>query len=145
MDGNRCPFGSVGAVIEKDGEYLALYRTSFPQGLAGIAGHIEPGETPAQALARELKEEAGITAEAFEEVLHTTLPNSCNKGYTSHEWWLYKVTAWGGEPRLMEPEKHTFVRFVSRDEIRAHAERKDMDPAWVSLFAELGVLEKGVS
>jgi 8-oxo-dGTP pyrophosphatase MutT (NUDIX family) len=136
MESNRCPFGSVGALIEKDGHYLMLYRSSFPPGLAGIAGHGEPGESPENSLRRELTEEAGIVAGDVELVLHKELPNPCKKGFTSHEWWLYRVHNWTGEPRLMEPDKHTFVKFMSVSEILEHDDRGDMDPAWSMLLRE---------
>ena len=136
---NRCPKGSVGAIIEKDGRYLMLYRISFPPGLAGIAGHGKPGEDPETSMRRELIEEAGIVAEDMQLVLNKVLPNPCKKGYTSHEWWIYRVTTWSGEPRLMEPDKHTFVRFMSIDEIRDHDARNDMDPAWSMILRELEV------
>ncbi len=134
--GNQCPFGSVGALIERDGAYLMLYRTASNPGLAGIAGHIDAGESPEDALRRELKEEAGIEAGEMELVLHTTLPNPCKKGYASHEWWVYKVTAWSGEPTLMEPDKHAFVKFVSLDDIRGYAQHNDMDPAWQMILRD---------
>ncbi len=142
MENNQCPFGSVGAIIEQDGEFLMLYRSSFPPGLAGVAGHGEPDETPEQSLRRELSEEAGIEAGEIELVLHKVLQNPCKKGFTSHEWWVYRVKTWTGEPRRVEQDKHTFVKFMTVDAIRDYDARGDMDPAWSMILREpeIGVL-----
>ncbi len=43
---------SVGAVIEVGGKYLLIDRDMEPFGFAGIAGHIDEGETPEEALFR---------------------------------------------------------------------------------------------
>lgn len=55
----------AGAVI--DGRLLLLAQRSYPADLAGLwelpGGKAEPGETPAQALRRELREELGIDVE----------------------------------------------------------------------------------
>lgn len=59
------------ALLEREGKVLICRRRSdqthggkweFP------GGKVEPGETPGQALVRELGEELGVLAEAFEEV-----------------------------------------------------------------------------
>lgn len=129
-----CPGGSVGAWIEKDGTCLMLYRTASNSGIAGIAGHLDPGETPEQALIREVREEAGIEVEEYDLRLHETFPNPCRRGFGAHEWWVFTVTKWRGEPRLMEPDKHRFVRFLSKTEIQDYLDREDADPAWQSFI-----------
>ena len=122
---------SVGAVVEREGSLLMLHRKVFPQGLALPAGHINPGETPEEALMREVKEESGITVTKCQLVLGRFFPNPCAKGHTAHRWWVYRVTGWEGEPSVCEPEKHAFVKFMTKEEILAYlASGGDVDPAW---------------
>ena len=51
---------SVGAIIKKDGKYLLIDRVFPPFGLAGLAGHIDEGESPEQTIVREVEEESGL-------------------------------------------------------------------------------------
>jgi len=49
---------------------LSQYRTLFDKIiLEAVAGHVDPGENPLKAAKRELKEEAGISARQWEELL----------------------------------------------------------------------------
>lgn len=61
----------VAAVIERGGKFLAARRTE-PPALAGRwefpGGKVEPGETDAEALARECREELGVSVEVGEPV-----------------------------------------------------------------------------
>jgi len=62
------PRVTVAAVIEKDGRFLLIEEeTALGLKLNNPAGHLEPGETPAQGCAREVLEEAAhdFTPTAF--------------------------------------------------------------------------------
>ncbi|HEY5852341.1 MAG TPA: NUDIX domain-containing protein [Lysobacter sp.] len=85
----------VGAFIVRPGEVLLGLRSDDCDWLAGawdvFGGHIEPGESAAQALVRELDEELGIvpTRVRYLDVIEGEMP----------EPWtlrLYVVDAWNG-------------------------------------------------
>ena len=64
----------VAALIEADGKLLVCQRRrtdSFGLMWEFPGGKLEPGETPAQALARELQEELGVVAQIGPEVFRT--------------------------------------------------------------------------
>jgi putative (di)nucleoside polyphosphate hydrolase len=62
----------VGAVIlNKNGEILAFSRTDFPDTWQGVEGGIDEGETPIEAICRELLEEINLPREKFEIVKET--------------------------------------------------------------------------
>ena len=51
---------SVGAVIKKDDKYLLIDRVSPPYGFAGLAGHVDEGESGDDTITREVTEESGL-------------------------------------------------------------------------------------
>lgn len=64
----------VAALIERDGQLLVCQRRkndTFPLKWEFPGGKIKPGESPAEALARELKEELGADATIGPEIYHT--------------------------------------------------------------------------
>jgi 8-oxo-dGTP diphosphatase len=64
----------VAALIEADGKLLVCQRRrtdSFGLMWEFPGGKLEPGETPAQALARELQEELGVEAKIGPEIFRT--------------------------------------------------------------------------
>ena len=57
---------TVQIYLEKDNQYLMLYRNKKKNDMnqgkwLGVGGHVEEGETPFQAVVREVKEETGLT------------------------------------------------------------------------------------
>ena len=101
MTADRKVVEVVAAVIWQDGRYLGVRR---PEGkpLAGAyefpGGKIEPGETPQAALARELREELGITPAAiafFREKAHVY-------DHLSVHLRFFHVRAFDGEPLPLE-------------------------------------------
>ncbi|MFG2459152.1 (deoxy)nucleoside triphosphate pyrophosphohydrolase [Streptomyces sp. NPDC048523] len=97
-----------------DGDRLLAARRSAPPELAGRwelpGGKVEPGESPQQALVRELREELGVEAEALERV--------------PGEWPLrppYVLQAWRARllPGSADPEPlqdHDALRWLTPDE-----------------------------
>ncbi len=70
---------AVGLIVAADGRVLLQHRDATP-GLSGaglwgfFGGHIEPGETPADAFLREIDEELGWRPRHFEPYLHRQVP-----------------------------------------------------------------------
>jgi 8-oxo-dGTP diphosphatase len=89
----------VAAIIEREGRILICRRTreqthslkwEFP------GGKLEPGETPEQALARELEEELGLRDAAGQEI---TRYEFCYPGKNPILLIFFRVTSFVGEPR----------------------------------------------
>ena len=101
----------VAAAIERDGRYLAARRTK-PDWAAGRwefpGGKVEPGESETDALAREIREELGVTIAVGNRVpgewpLHDDL--------VLH---LYVATLIEGDPQPLD--HHDELRWVALDE-----------------------------
>ena len=92
-------------------------RTFYPAVWDIVGGHCETNETPADTLVRELREEVGITARAFEEIAILGEPDPTTHGDARYH--IFIVTAWdGGEPRLLGSE-HSELRWLSLDQALA--------------------------
>ena len=104
----------VAALVERDGRFLACRRA--PEKARGgmwefPGGKVEPGETRAQALTRELAEELGVRAEASEQaaqVVHAY--DDVTVRLT-----LLRVTLLG-EPQRLE---HADMRFMTMEEAQS--------------------------
>jgi 8-oxo-dGTP diphosphatase len=101
----------VGAAVVRDGRLLAARRTA-PAAAAGRwelpGGKVEPGESPEDALVREIGEELGV-----EIVVRRWLPGAVPIG-TTYELTVAVATLVAGEPA---PTEHDEVRWLAADEI----------------------------
>jgi 8-oxo-dGTP diphosphatase len=89
----------VAGMIERQGRILICRRKaeqSHPLKWEFPGGKVEPGETPEQALARELEEELGILGAAGKEIMRYrhTYP-----GRDTIVLIFFRVEKFGGEPR----------------------------------------------
>ena len=89
---------TVLAYIEIEGFYLMLYRNKKKNDMnegkwMGVGGHIEPGETPDQALVREVKEETNLDVTSFRYVAKLLFVNDDYQEIMH----LYKVDGVEGE------------------------------------------------
>ena len=127
---------SVGAVIEVDGKgYLLIDRDMEPFGFAGIAGHIDEGETPEEALVRKVEEEGKLTIVSSSLLYEEEVPwNRCRVGVNSHYWYLYKCEVTGELEN--NPEASKSVGWYTPDRMR----KLTMEPVWKYWFEKLGVL-----
>jgi len=89
----------VAAILERAGKILICQRRPgdpHPLKWEFPGGKLEPGETPADALRRELEEELGIQASIGAEI--TRYPY-CYPGRQPILLIFYRVTVFSGEPR----------------------------------------------
>ena len=105
----------VGALLVRDGRVLLGRRADDREWLPGawdvIGGHIEPGESAAAALARELAEELGVVPMAQREL------GLLESDATRWRLRLYAVDAWsGGEPQNRRPDEHAELRWMPAED-----------------------------
>lgn len=77
-------------------------------------GRCEAGETPEQALARELQEEIGVTPTRFEYIESFSDPNAPG-GY---EYRIYAVGEWAGTPENLHVYEHSEIQWSTIDEAK---------------------------
>jgi 8-oxo-dGTP diphosphatase len=113
----------VGAALVRDGRVLASRRTRPPH-LAGLwefpGGKVEEGETPADALRRELAEELGVTATVGEQLGPDLL---IAEGALLR---VFTCTDVVGTPQLVDHDEH---RWLAADELD--------DVPWIPVDAPL--------
>jgi 8-oxo-dGTP pyrophosphatase MutT (NUDIX family) len=111
----------AGGLLIRKGEMLLARRSEqrafYPGVWDIVGGHCEGEETPADTLVRELEEEIGVTARAYEEVAVLEEPRPAEHGEARYH--VFVVTEWDGdEPRLASSE-HSELRWVGLDEALA--------------------------
>lgn len=119
----------VGAAIVAGGRCLAARRSaSMPLPLLWEfpGGKVEPGESPQEALRREIREELGVEVEVLEQLGTSRAPH----GEREIELAVYLCRLVQGEPR---PHEHDAVRWLAPDELDALA----WAPADVPLLSPL--------
>ncbi len=127
---------AVGAVIEVDGKYLLIDRDMEPFGFAGLAGHIDEGETPEETLFRKVNEESGLKIKKYVLLFEEEVEwNWCRVGIQSHYWYLYKCEI-EGELRN-NPEASKSIGWYTLDEMK----KLKWEPVWKYWFEKLGVLK----
>lgn len=103
----QCPLEPVhrvaAALLVDDGRVLLGHRhpdrEHYPDCWDAVGGHIEPGESPEQALLRECREELGVTTLAPRPVT-TSAPTA------DLELHLFVVERWSGTVANHAPEEH---------------------------------------
>lgn len=126
MNSRWKPSATVAAIIAQDGRYL-LVEEQTPEGLRlnNPAGHLDPGESPAE----------GVAREALEETAHSFTPTALVGVYLSRfqrektgEDITYLRFAFCGELGAFEPDRPLdtgIVRtlWMTPEELRASVER----------------------
>jgi len=126
---------SVGALIERNGEYLLIDRAKPPLGFAGIAGHIDEEETPEKALLREVGEESGLKVESYKLIFEEEIGwNQCRRGIGTHYWYVFDCKA-SGQLR-MNVEEANSIGWFSKEEMR----NLKLEPIWGYWFKKLNLI-----
>ncbi|MBI3542995.1 MAG: NUDIX domain-containing protein [Deltaproteobacteria bacterium] len=96
--GARKVIPAVLVYLERDGRLLMLHRDAKPGDyhagkVNGLGGKLEPGESPLEAAAREVAEEAGVTLapERYRVLGVLQFPNF--KAHKNEDWLVYVLTA----------------------------------------------------
>jgi len=96
------------AVLVREGLVLLAHRTplraAYPDCWSFVGGHVEPGESPDQAVRRECLEEVGVQ-------IHDPLPIPMTVDSPALDMRGFLVTRWEGEPVIAEPEEHDDLRW----------------------------------
>lgn len=134
---NLCPRKSVGAIIEKDGEFLLIDRVNIPHGWAGVAGHVDDGKTPEEMIGIEVEEEVGLKIISAELVLEemVTWNNCWRSNDEGHYWYVFEVEA-GGQIKIEEEEVRGFGWFT-----REEMQYLELEPVWRYWFEKLGYIQ----
>lgn len=105
------PLIVVAAAMRDAAGRVLLQRRPAGKAMGGLwefpGGKLEPGETPEQALARELAEELGVHVEP--EALEPACFASAPLGGRRLLLLLYRLDRWAGEPRALEASALAWV------------------------------------
>lgn len=98
----------VAAMIDRGGKYLITQRrptATLPLLWEFPGGRVEDGETDEAALARELREEMGITVDVLERTMHV------EHSYPNYDidFCVYRCRLTGGEIRHVRVHDHRWV------------------------------------
>lgn len=106
----------VAAIIERSGRFLfgkrSPHKRSAPGYWCPISGRVEPGESQADAVVREVREETGLRVVAVEKV------GECDThdGSALIHWWRVRLE--GEAPARLANDEHTELAWVTLEEMR---------------------------
>ena len=109
---------TAGGVLVQGGRILLGHRRSdrnyYPGAWDIFGGHCEHGESPEQALVRELVQELGVTPQRFERIGIFEEPHPEMYGPAQHH--LFLVRAWIGQPANVGRDEHDAIGWFTKAE-----------------------------
>lgn len=128
---------SAGAIIKNEkGEILMIERKIFPPGWACPAGHIDEGESPEEAMIREVKEETGLIVKDYKLLINEFVDwNKCSKGVEGHDWYLFEVLDYEGEIKKSDREAKN-IGWINREKLKG----LKLEKVWEMWFNRLSIL-----
>lgn len=131
---------SVGAIIKKENKYLIINRNLYPAGYAAIAGHVNKGETPEKALAREVKEESNLDIVNKRLLFHEIITGyECRTGFKKHEWRVYNCECTGHIKICKREEKS--IGYSTIQQINKLYKQGKLEPIWEYWFKKLKIIK----
>jgi mutator protein MutT len=125
-----------GGILVQGGRVLLGHRRSdrhhYPGTWDIFGGHCEQGESPEQALVRELMQELGVTPQRFERVGVFEEPLPQAYGLAQHH--VFLVRAWIGVPENLDLAEHDAIGWFTSAEL---AGLKLASPGYVGLLGGL--------
>jgi 8-oxo-dGTP diphosphatase len=107
---------AIVAILERGGRYLLGKRSPWKAIAPGywcpISGRVEPGEAQADALVREVFEEAGLRVRALRKVAEC----DTHDGSTLLHWWLAELL--DEAPAQLMNDEHTELRWLTPEALR---------------------------
>lgn len=104
--------------LKKDNKILLQRRfnTGYEDGkYSFVSGHVDEGETPMQAIIREVKEEAGITVRLEDlKFIHIMYRKGTDGARTDM---CFTAEVWEGEPQLLEKDKADDIGWFEIDKL----------------------------
>ncbi len=119
------PGGACAAAIDAAGNLLLVEQYRYPMQETVLeipAGKLEYGEDPARAVARELREETGCTADSIE-FLGVNYPTP---GYCAEKLYLYLATGLHDGAQQLDEDENLDVKRVPLREAVAMVERNEL-------------------
>ena len=126
----------VGAVIKKDGKYLLIDRAEEPYGFACITGHLRRGESPEDALAREVKEEVNLEVLSYKLMFERMINNrECKSGKALHYCYIFEACVKSNGKIEPNDEVKSADWYFEKD-----IKNLKLEPLWKFFFKKIGVI-----
>jgi mutator protein MutT len=120
----------VRCIFQKNGKILLMRRSKIKGDNFGfIGGHVDPGESPVNALIREIKEEVGLRVKAR----HLSLTKVIYRGKDDIQkiHLVFVAKRWKGTPKNLEPRLCKFIKWYPLDDLP-----QKLSPTIIAMFTD---------